>query len=134
MPTPSNKELIEKAKSVINSRLIKNDCTIGDVGCALVSAKGKLFLGVSLDACSGIGFCAEHSAVAAMVTSGEEEIDKIVAVAGDGTVIPPCGRCREIMYQLSDRNLNADVIYEGDKVMKLKELLPHPWDTKWKVG
>ena len=36
--------------------------------------------GVCIDVSSGIGFCAEYAAVAAMITAGESEIDTIVAV------------------------------------------------------
>ena len=51
-----------------------------------------------IDTGSGTGFCAEHAAVAAMVTAGEYLIDTIVAVWRDEEgrlfVLPPCGRYR----------------------------------------
>ncbi|MCU9602113.1 hypothetical protein OEV75_13000 [Caldibacillus kokeshiiformis] len=47
-----------------------------------------------------IGFCAEHSAITAMVTAGERKIAKIVAVYEDGSILPPCGRCREFISQI----------------------------------
>jgi cytidine deaminase len=56
-----------------------------------------------------MGFCAEHSAIAAMVTHGEHIIKKIVAVDKDGMPIPPCGRCREFMNQIHEENLDAEV-------------------------
>ena len=126
----SNEELIEKAKSVLKSRMIKHGFTVGDVGCALVTDKGNVYLGVSIDACCGIGFCAEHSAIAAMVTHGEHVIKKIVAVVENGKPISPCGRCREFMHQIHEDNLNADVIIGKNKSVKLKDLLPLPWDAK----
>ncbi len=78
----TNKALIEKAKSVVNPRKIR-DFLVGDVGSALVTDKGNIYLGVCMDISSGIGFCAEHSAIAAMVTAGEYRIAKIVAVWKD---------------------------------------------------
>jgi cytidine deaminase len=72
----SNGKLIEKAKSVLKPRKIKHGFTVGDVGCALVTDKGNVYLGVSIDTCCGMGFCAEHSAIAAMVTHGEHIIKK----------------------------------------------------------
>jgi len=47
-----------------------------------------------------------------MVTAGERRISKIAAVWGVNTVtvLPPCGRCREFMYQLDQKNLSAEVI------------------------
>ena len=123
----SNKELIAKAKSVIKSRRIKHGYLVGDVGCALLSDEGNIYLGVCMDVSCGIGFCAEHSAIAAMVTNGEEKIKKIVAVVEGGKIIPPCGRCREIINQIHKQNKNTEVIIGKNKVVKLKELLPYPW-------
>ena len=131
MPQVTNEELIEKARSVTKSRKIKHGYTVGDVGCALLTDKGNVYLGVCIDTCSGIGFCAEHSAIAAMVTHGEHKIKKIVAVLEKGIAGPPCGRCREFMHQIHEDNMNTDVIIRKNKVVKLKDLLPHPWDEKF---
>lgn len=124
----TNEQLIQKAKSVVKSRKIKHEYTVGDVGCALVTDKGNTYLGVCIDTCSGMGFCAEHSAIAAMVTHGEHQIKKIVAVSEDGKILPPCGRCREFISQIHEENINAEVIVGKNKVMKLKKLLPLSWD------
>jgi len=77
----TNQELIERAKSVIKPRKL-GECDVGGVGCALLTDKGNIYLGVCIDTCCSIGFCAEHSAIAAMVTNGESRIEKIVAVGG----------------------------------------------------
>jgi len=122
-----NKELIEKAKSVAKMHKSSEDVRIGDVGCALVSEKGNLYLGKSIHACCGVGFCAEHSAIAAMVTNDEYIIKKMVAVDGSGQVVPPCGRCREIMYQIDEKNYNTEILLGENEVVKLKDLLPRPW-------
>lgn len=128
MTTISNDELINKAKSIVKPRKVKHGFTASDCGCALVTDKGNIYLGVSIDTCSSMGFCAEHSAIAAMITGGEYKIKKIVAVEEDGTVLPPCGRCREFMHQIHEENLDADVIVGKNKIVKLRELLPYPWD------
>ncbi len=125
----SDEELIEKAKSVAKPRKIRNG-SFGDVGCALVTDKGSVYLGVCIDTCCGMGFCAEHSAIAAMVTHGERVIKKIVAVGKDGTPLPPCGRCREFIHQIHEENLEADVIIRKNKSVKLKDLLPFPFDAE----
>jgi len=124
----TNEELINKAKSIVKPKKMKHGFTASDCGCALVTANNNIFLGVSIDTCSSMGFCAEHSAIAAMVTKGEYQIKKIVAVDEDGVVLPPCGRCREFMHQIHENNLDADVIIKNDKVVKLKDLLPYRWD------
>jgi cytidine deaminase len=128
----TNEELIKKAQSVVKPRRIAHDYGVGDVGCALLAESGQVYLGVCIDTSSGMGFCAEHSAIAAMITAGEHRIRKIVAVLGDGKVLPPCGRCREFMYQVDKRNLDeTEVVLGKGKAVKLRELLPHPWDEVW---
>lgn len=47
-----------------------------------------------------MGFCAEHAAIAAMITAGENRIVKLVAVSSSDGIIPPCGRCREFINQI----------------------------------
>jgi len=82
---------------------------------------------------SGMGFCAEHAAIAVMVTKREYRIKKIVAVWKDKKkrsvhVLHPCGRCREFMRQIDKRNMETEVILGKDKTSKLKELLPYKDD------
>ena len=128
MVTPiTNETLISQAASVVRPKKI-GDHLVGDVGCALLTEAGNIYLGVCLDLPSGIGFCAEHSAIAAMVTAGEFRIEKIVAVwkdeQGATFVISPCGRCREFIWQIHPDNLETDVILAADQISKLRELLP----------
>jgi cytidine deaminase len=128
MPEITHQELIERAASVVNPYMV-GDRLFGDVGCALVTDKGNVYLGVCIDTGSGTGFCAEHSAIAAMVTAGEYRIEKIVAVwqdeKEDTYILSPCGRCREFMRQIDAGNIETDVILGRDKVLKLAELLPY---------
>ncbi len=132
MKTLSNLEMIEQARTVLHPRRLSGDNTAGDVACALLSASGKLYFGVCIDIGSGIGFCAEHAAIAAMITAGESRIARIVAVWQDGIVLPPCGRCREFMYQIDPANYNGTKVILGpERSVKLKELLPHPYDEVW---
>ncbi len=125
----TNSDLIGRATSVVKPRKTAHGCTVADVGSALLTDKGSVYLGVCIDVACGIGFCAEHSAIAAMVTNGEQRIRKIVAVSDDGRILPPCGRCREFMRQIDKHNLDeTEVVLGVDKVARLRELLPHPWD------
>jgi cytidine deaminase len=121
----TDSELIDHALSVVRPRKVQNDFMVAEVGCALLSENGNVYLGVCIDTASGMGFCAEHSAIAAMVTAGELRIQRIVAVLGDGTILPPCGRCREFMFQIHAGNLDAEVILGVDKSLPLRELLPY---------
>lgn len=93
---------------------------------------GNQYGGVCIDTGSGTGFCAEHSAIAAMVTAGEYQITRIVAVwrseAGDLHVLPPCGRCREFIRQVDPANLGTEVVLGRHRSSELRDLLPaHEW-------
>jgi cytidine deaminase len=126
--------LIERAKSVVRPKRV-GDYLIGDVGCALLSDTNQIYLGVCIDTGSSMGFCAEHSAIGAMVTAGEYKIRKIVAVWKDEQqhtyVLSPCGRCREFIRQVHEDNLETEVILGRDKVVRLADLLPyHDWFQK----
>lgn len=132
----SHTDLIKKAESVVKPRRI-HDYLVGNVGAALITDQGHIYLGVCMDVMSGIGFCAEHSAIAAMVTAGEHRIQKIVAVwkGEDGLspthILSPCGRCREFIRQIHPDNIQTEVILDIDKVLKLSDLLPYPgWFQK----
>ena len=120
-------ELIRHALAVVHARQA-GDAEMGQVGAALVTPDGNVYRGVCIDTPSSMGFCAEHAAIGAMVTAGEYVISSIVAVANDdsgaGHVLPPCGRCREFMLQIDERNADTDVILGPDRIVKLRELLP----------
>ena len=128
----TNKEIIQEAISVIHIRKMGNS-EMGSVGCALLTDRGNLYYGVCIDTSSGMGFCAEHTAIGQMITRDEYAIAKIVAVwkdeNGNCFVLPPCGRCREFMHQINEENLkNTEVVLDTDISVKLEELLPyHDW-------
>lgn len=75
-----------------------------------------------------MGFCAEHAAIAAMITAGENRITKVVAVYEDGTIIPPCGRCREFICQIHDENYKCQVMIKKDMIITINDLLPYRWE------
>jgi len=125
-------ELIEAAAQLLNPHRV-GDRLFGDVASALVTTGGNRYSGVCIDTGSGTGFCAEHAAVAAMVTAGEYRVDRIVAVWRDDEtgllhVLPPCGRCREFLRQVDPANLETRVVLGRDEECPLSDLLPrHAW-------
>lgn len=116
-------ELLEIAQNTLNKRDLTEDSSAGSVAAALLTDKGDVFRGVCIDTPCSMGFCAEHAAIAAMVTEGQSRIEKIVAVSEDG-VIAPCGRCREFIYQINHDNLDTKVLL-NDGVHTIRDLLPH---------
>lgn len=120
-------ELYEKAKSVINPRKLSEYAEAGGVGAAILSESGNVYTGVCIDTACSMGFCAEHAAAAAMITAGESRVLKMIAVGWDGCIMPPCGRCREFISQINDRNLDAEVMVGESRIVTLRELLPYDW-------
>ena len=126
-----NNELIKLAKSVSSDRELTPAATIGGVGSALIAGNGRAYKGKNIDCSCGIGFCAEHSAIAAMITEDETRIEKIVAINADGEIMPPCGRGRELMGQINFDNQKTKIILNNNEEVELKELLPHYWLEKY---
>jgi cytidine deaminase len=131
MSGPANSDLIARAEGNLRPRLI-GDRLVGNVAATLVTESGRYHSGVCIDTGSGTGFCAEHSAIAAMITAGEYRIAAIVAVWRDGDgrlfVLPPCGRCREFIRQVDPGNLDTQVVLGAAEARSLSELLPfHAW-------
>jgi cytidine deaminase len=124
----SDDALIASAEAVLNPHTVEGRL-LGDVASALVTEAGAVFRGVCIDTGSGTGFCAEHAAIAAMVTAGEYKIVKIVAVWPDENgvlhVVPPCGRCREFIRQIDPANLDTEVVLGRSDSARLRDLLPH---------
>lgn len=110
---------------------LKKNGEAGHVGCALETVDNHFYTGVCIDVPCSIGICAEQAAIAEMLKHGETKIGKIVAVYEDGSILPPCGRCRELISQLDENNMETDVLVDNYRTMKLKELLPERWDKKW---
>ncbi|WP_322180941.1 cytidine deaminase family protein [Neglectibacter caecimuris] len=120
-------ELKAAALEVLSPRKISEDIEAGGVAAALVTDRGTVYRGVCIDTACSMGFCAEHAAIAAMITAGESRVEKIVAVGWDHQIMPPCGRCREFLMQLG--NPDCQVLVEEERAVPLKELLPCYWKT-----
>ncbi|AKK72053.1 cytidine deaminase family protein [Chryseobacterium gallinarum] len=129
------KDLKEIAGQFAKSRMLNDFIEYGGVAAAIETAEGNVYTGISIDTACSMGFCAEHSAVAEMLKNGEHRIKAVVAVGNDGNAVPPCGRCRELMSQLSKENLNAVVEVKNGVFVTLKELMPYDWkedlDRTW---
>ena len=125
--TKQDKELIEEAKKLVGEKKIDGG-VIKEVGAALRTKKGKIFTGASLDLSCGIGFCAEHSAIANMIShSDETEIDTLAA-SGPNNAGYPCGRCRELIELINEKNRkNTWIVISNTEKAKLEDILPGEW-------
>lgn len=124
------KELYDAAAAVRKERRISEYVTAGEVSAAILSKSGNIYTGVCIDTCSTLGICAERSAIFSMITAGESEIDKVLAILPDGTSGPPCGACRELMVQLMpgeyhDIEIMADL--DTGRTVRLGDITPEWW-------
>ena len=123
------KNLYNEARRVQNARTISPFIDAGGVAAAILTKQGNIYVGVCIDTASTLGMCAERNAIANMITNGESQIDKVVAVMPDGRVGSPCGACREYMMQLDRDSGEIEILLEleGEKTVRLKELIPDWW-------
>ena len=122
--------LFAAAKAVQNGRKISEYVDAGGVAAAILSASGKIYTGVCVDTCSTLGICAERNAIFNMLTNGEQEIVKVLAIMPDGRTGAPCGACRELMVQLMPETYSRIEImldHETGRTVTLGELTPEWW-------
>lgn len=122
-------KLYNAAKKVQNARTISPFIEAGEVAAAVLTKGGNIYVGVCIDTACTLGMCAERNAIANMITNGESQIEKLVAIMPDGKVGSPCGACREYMMQLDKDSGEIEILvdYETRKTVRLKELLPDWW-------
>jgi len=119
----NNTDLINAAIKVCKPIKLGREFSAGTAGAAILSSKNRIHTGVCIDLACGLGFCAEAAAAAEMLKHGETQVKKVVAVAPNGTLLIPCGRCREMLVQIDERNLNCLVIVSNSREVRMKELL-----------
>jgi cytidine deaminase len=123
--TPGDAELVAAAQRIIHLRWRRDWHTIG---AALRTTSGRVFAAVNVDANVGrLAVCAEAIAIGMGAAEGDTEIDTIVAVDRDGTVVSPCGMCREL---ISDYSPEARVLVpstSGPAVTAIRDLLPNKY-------
>jgi cytidine deaminase len=126
----SAKKLIEEAYKILGEyTLSSNHYSAGSVASALLTSQGNVYTGINIDIACGIGFCAEHSAIAEMLKHRETQIEMIVAVSTE-SIRPPCGRCRELLFQVDTKNIHTKVYLSEEEYLTLDELLPHRWKPR----
>ena len=123
------REMAALARSLLNPKQYGEFFSAGFVAAVLEGANGKYYTGVNIDLACGLGFCAERSAAAAMITDGETVVRRVVCVGQDGAPMPPCCCCREFLALLSPENENTEFLLCEEPLwtVKLSELLPSPW-------
>jgi cytidine deaminase len=121
--------LIEKAQAIAGKFVLNGfeNNSAGEVAAALVTGDGNYYTGICVDVACSLGFCAEHAAIAEMLKNRETRVEMIVAVRQNGVILPPCGRCREMLLQINGDNARTKVVVNDRQILTLEELMPYRW-------
>ena len=123
-------EMYQAAKRVLKPRDVSKRIEAGGVAAAVESGSGKIYVGVCVDTACTLGICAERNAIFNMITNGEDEIKRVIAISSEEKAMPPCGACREFMTQLMPEDYKKIEImmdYEENRVVTLDKLTPEWW-------
>ena len=103
------------------------------VGSAVETDDGEIIVGSNVESASyGLTVCAERVAVWNAISQGKRKIVKIAVVADTEELTPPCGVCRQIIWEFGG---NIPVIFANlhgkVETVEMKDLLPRAFDTKF---
>jgi cytidine deaminase len=99
------------------------------VGAAVRCSSGRIFGGCNIESASyGLGACAERVAVLKAVSEGERVLQAIAVVTDADTPTPPCGACRQILWEFcGDIDVILGTIKGEVEVHRLSALFPKPF-------
>lgn len=103
------------------------------VGAAVRTKDGKIFTGCNIESASyGLTVCAERVAIWKAISEGEKEFDSVAVVADTEELTPPCGACRQIIWEFcGDVPVTFANLKGKTETVPMKELLPRAFDTKF---
>lgn len=126
-----DEHLICLAKELINRNYIFGElyCTVASV---VKSRAGNIYKGINIR--SNHGYCAESIALGAALTAGDKEIETIVAVSFEGHVLPPCGTCRQLLFECA-KGCDIIISIENGTLVKtsIESLLPYAYYNESKL-
>ena len=127
----SEKELVEAAIRVRENAYAP--FSEFKVGAALVTDDGQIIVGSNVESASyGLTVCAERVAVWNAISHGERKIKKIAVVADTAELTPPCGVCRQIIWEFGgDIPVILANLHGKTETVQMKDLLPRAFDTKF---
>ena len=101
------------------------------VGAALEDAGGGVHTGCNVEnATYGLTLCAERVAVFKAISEGAREFRRIAIAADTDRLTPPCGACRQILWEFcGDIEIVLVNLHGASEKMQLKDLFPRPFDA-----
>lgn len=100
------------------------------VGAALETGDGQVITGCNIENASyGLTICAERVAIFKALSEGHRRFTRIVVVADTNAPTPPCGACRQIIWEFcGDVEVVLANLREVTATLMMKQLLPLPFD------
>ena len=103
------------------------------VGAAVKTDEGKVYIGCNVESASyGLTVCAERVAIWKALSEGERHFTELAIVADTDTLTPPCGTCRQIIWEFAK---NATIVlgnlHGETQIVSIKELLPRAFDARF---
>jgi cytidine deaminase len=101
------------------------------VGAALRTTSGKVFGGCNVEnATYGLTVCAERVAIFKAISEGERKFDAIAVVTDTETLTPPCGACRQLIWEFcGDVPVFMSNLQGKVEVLRMTQLFPKPFDS-----
>lgn len=102
------------------------------VGAALEASDGTVITGCNVEnATYGLTICAERVAMFKALSEGHRVFSRVAIVADTGDPTPPCGACRQILWEFGgDLEVILANLTQEKGVHRLKDLLPLPFDAR----
>jgi cytidine deaminase len=127
----TGKELIEAAR-VVRERA-NAPFSHFKVGAALETAGGEIVTGCNVENASyGLTMCAERVAIFKAISEGQTSFTRIVVVADTDELTPPCGACRQIIWEFcGDIPVVMANLKGKTETLLMSELLPRAFDAKF---
>jgi len=103
------------------------------VGCALEDEHGHIYTGCNVEnATYGLTICAERVAIVKAISEGAGKLTRIAVVADTKTLTPPCGACRQILWEFcGDAELILENLSGQRESMTVKQIFPRPFDASF---
>ena len=100
------------------------------VGAALLSESGEIITGCNVEnATYGLTICAERTAIFKAISEGKHKFEKIAVVADTENLTPPCGACRQIIWEFcGDVEVILANLKGTTKTFQMRELFPNAFD------
>ena len=103
------------------------------VGAVLQTKAGKVYTGCNVESASyGLTVCAERVAIWKALSEGERDFSDLVIVADTESLTPPCGTCRQIIWEFAKhaRIVLANLNGQSEEV-SIRDLLPRAFDARF---